>query len=73
MERIAPVSEPDLAKLSEASELCGIPTDILKMMAADGILPQAIRGKAVTSTFHATTSRPGVRASASLRISATAT
>ncbi|WP_286199370.1 hypothetical protein ACRDU6_00890 (plasmid) [Mycolicibacterium sp. ELW1] len=33
------MSDPDLAKLSEASELCGIPTDILKMMAADGLLP----------------------------------
>ncbi len=29
------MSEPDLAKLSEAAELCGIPTDIIKMMAAD--------------------------------------
>jgi hypothetical protein len=45
-ERIAPVSEPDLAKLSEASELCGIPTDILKLMAVDGLLPQVVRGKA---------------------------
>jgi hypothetical protein len=40
------VSEPDLAKLSEASELCGIPTDILKLMAVDGLLPQVVRGKA---------------------------
>ena len=40
------MSEPDLAKLSEASELCGIPTDILKMMAGDGLLPQVVRGKA---------------------------
>lgn len=40
------MSEPDLAKISEASELCGIPTDILKLMAADGLLPQAVRGKA---------------------------
>ncbi|MCH9736640.1 MAG: hypothetical protein K0U78_19155 [Actinomycetia bacterium] len=30
------MSEPDVAKLSEAAELCGaFPTDILKMMAAD--------------------------------------
>lgn len=40
------MSEPDLAKLSEASELCGIPTDILKLMAADGLRPQVVRGKA---------------------------
>ena len=40
------LSDPDLAKLSEVSELCGIPTDILKMMAADGLLPQTVRGKA---------------------------
>ena len=40
------MSDPDLAKLSEASELCGIPTDILKMMAGDGLLPQVVRGKA---------------------------
>jgi hypothetical protein len=47
MERITPVSEPDLAKLSEASELCGIPTaDIPKLMAVDGLLPQVVRGNA---------------------------
>lgn len=40
------VSDPDLAKLSETAELCGIPTDILKMMAAGGLLPQTVRGKA---------------------------
>ena len=40
------MTEPDLAKLSEAADLCGIPTDILKMMAADGLLPQTVRGKA---------------------------
>jgi hypothetical protein len=38
MERITPVSEPDLAKLSEASEQSGIPTDILKLIPADGLL-----------------------------------
>lgn len=40
------MSDPELAKLSEAAELCGIPTDVLKMMAADGLLPQTVRGKA---------------------------
>lgn len=40
------MSEPHLAKLSEAAELCGIPTDVLKMLAADGLLPQVVRGKA---------------------------
>lgn len=40
------VNDPELAKLSEASELCGVPTDILKMMATDGLLPQVVRGKA---------------------------
>lgn len=40
------MTDPDLAKLSEASEACGIPTDVLKMMAADGLVPQAVRGKA---------------------------
>lgn len=63
------MSEPDLAKLSEASELCGIPT--LKMMAADGLLPQVVRGKAGHVYFPATTSRPGVSASACSRSSAT--
>lgn len=28
------MADPDLAKLSEASEVSGIPTDTLKMMAA---------------------------------------
>jgi len=45
MERFTPVSEPDLAKLSEASGQCGIP-HILKLMATDGLLPQVVRGKA---------------------------
>jgi DNA-binding transcriptional MerR regulator len=40
------VSESDLAKVSEAAELCGMPIDVLRMMAADGLLPQAVRGKA---------------------------
>lgn len=40
------MSEPQLAKLSEAAELCGIPTDVLKMLAADGLLTQVVRGKA---------------------------
>ncbi|PND54172.1 DNA-binding protein [Mycobacterium sp. ENV421] len=39
------VSESDLAKVSEAAELCGMPIDVLKMMAADGLLPQVVRGK----------------------------
>ena len=43
---MATVSESDLAKVSEVSELCGIPTDVLKMMAAEGLLPQVVRGKA---------------------------
>lgn len=43
---MATVSESDLAKVSEASELCGMPIDVLKMMAADGLLPQVVRGKA---------------------------
>jgi hypothetical protein len=43
---VARVSESDLAKVSEASELCGMPIDVLKMMAADGLLPQVVRGKA---------------------------
>ncbi len=40
------MSEAELAKLSEAAEVCGIPTDVLKMMAADGLLPQTVRGRA---------------------------
>lgn len=40
------MSEQDLAKLSEAAEQCGIPAEILKMLAADGLLPQVVRGKA---------------------------
>jgi hypothetical protein len=40
------VSDPELAKLSEVSGLCGIPNDNLKMMAADCLLPQVVRGKA---------------------------
>lgn len=36
----------DLVKLSDASQICGIPADTLKMMAADGLLPQAVRGRA---------------------------
>lgn len=40
------MTDPDLAKLSEASEQCGIPTDILKLLATDELLPQTVRGKA---------------------------
>ena len=40
------MSDSDLAKASEASEFCGMPIDVLKMMAADGLLPQVVRGKA---------------------------
>lgn len=40
------MTDAELAKLSEAAEVCGIPTDVLKMMAADGLLPQVVRGKA---------------------------
>lgn len=67
------MSEPDLAKLSEAAELCGIPSDILKMMAADGLLPQTVRGKAGHVYFPEPTSRVGTSASACSKSSATAT
>ena len=40
------MSEAELAKLSKAAEVCGIPTGVLKMMAADGLLPQTVRGRA---------------------------
>jgi hypothetical protein len=40
------MNEPDLAKLSEAADQCGIPTDVLKLMAADDLLPQVVRGRA---------------------------
>ncbi|GAB5901177.1 DNA-binding protein [Mycolicibacterium mageritense] len=40
------MNEPDLAKLSEAAEQCGIPADVLKIMAADDLLPQVVRGRA---------------------------
>ena len=40
------MTEPDLAKLSEAAEQCGIPAETLKMLASDGLLPQVVRGKA---------------------------
>ena len=72
---IASVSEPDLAKLSEPSELCGLPTDILKLMTAGGPLPQARSSgaKPVRCPFPATTSQPGVSDSALLKEHATAT
>ena len=38
--------DPDLAKLSEAAQYCGIPTDILDRMAACRLLPQVVRGAA---------------------------
>jgi hypothetical protein len=63
MERITPVSEPDLAKLSEASGQCGIP-HILKLMATDGLLPRSSGAKQDTCTFPATTSRPVKEAAA---------
>ncbi|CQD25151.1 hypothetical protein BN970_06949 [Mycolicibacterium conceptionense] len=37
--------EPELAKLSEAADQCGIPADVLKIMAADDLLPQVVRGR----------------------------
>ena len=40
------VKDASLAKLSEAAGLCGIPSEILKMMAADGLFPQVVRGRA---------------------------
>ncbi|OBB06438.1 hypothetical protein A5731_16585 [Mycolicibacterium conceptionense] len=39
------MNEPELAKLSEASDQCGIPVDVLKIMAADDLLPQVVRGR----------------------------
>lgn len=39
------MSDPDLAKVSEVAELCGIPSDILKLMAADDLFPQVVRGR----------------------------
>lgn len=40
------MTDPDLAKLSEASELCVIPTDILKMMAGTACSPRSSEAKA---------------------------
>ncbi len=40
------VSDPSLVKLSEVAQLCGIPADVLKLMAADDLFPQAVRGRA---------------------------
>ena len=37
---------PALLKLSEASALCGIPTQILKLMASDNLFPDIERGRA---------------------------
>jgi hypothetical protein len=66
------MSEPDPAKLSEASEQCGIPTDILNSWPQTADSPRSSEAEQVTSTFPATTSRPGVIASACSRTSATA-
>ncbi|MEW5811515.1 MAG: DNA-binding protein [Actinomycetota bacterium] len=38
--------DSELAKLSEAAHQCGIPSDVLKMMVTDGLLPHTVRGKA---------------------------
>ncbi len=63
------MSERALAKLSEASELCGIPTEILKLMAADGRLPRVVRAvfaKPCTAVqVAANLRRPPIRASRS--------
>lgn len=67
------MTEPDLAKLSEASEVCGIPTDILKMMAADGLLPRSSGAKQDTSTFRANRSQIGASASGCSKNSVTDT
>lgn len=37
------MADPDMVKLSDAAQACGIPADILKLMAGDGLLPQAVR------------------------------
>lgn len=38
--------DPDIVKLSDAAQSCGIPADILKLLASDGLLPQVVRGRA---------------------------
>lgn len=40
------MSDADLVKLSEVAQSCGIPTDVLKLMASDNLFPQAVRGRA---------------------------
>ncbi|TDK94630.1 DNA-binding protein [Mycobacterium paragordonae] len=40
------VADTDIVKLSDAAQSCGIPADILKLMASDGLLPQVVRGRA---------------------------
>lgn len=39
------MTDPDLVKMSEVAQRCGIPLDIVKMLAADGLLSQAVRGR----------------------------
>lgn len=39
-------TEPGLVKLSEVAQTSGIPTDVLKLMAADDLFAGAVRGRA---------------------------
>jgi len=38
--------DQELVKLSDAAQSCGVAVDILKLMVGDGLLPQAVRGRA---------------------------
>lgn len=39
-------NDPGHLKLSEVAHRCGIPADVLKLMVADALFPQAVRGRA---------------------------
>lgn len=39
------MNDPALVKLSEVAQQCGIPTDVLKLMVADDLFAQAVRGR----------------------------
>lgn len=52
------MTEPELAKLSEAADHCGIPADVLKIMAADDLLPRSSAAAEATCTSRATPFRP---------------
>lgn len=51
-ERHPTMTEPRLVKLSEVAHTTGIPTDILKLMATDNLLPGITRGRAGHTYLH---------------------